>query len=233
MRAQTSTIASRGLKLFSGSADQILTERISTMRLQLIAIPFLAVAAFGAPQAETTTYVDGNLTGISPNSGATLAYSADKQMTLRTGLTNIDVPYENITHAELGAVKETSHGHKLFGHHGKTQTQLLIVNFKNGEGEEKTMTLELAQPAAASVLSSIESHKAPQQVAAQEAAPAPPVPEQPAAKLKTRTKLEPKAVTKSETPAQSSDWWGDTWWKTSRNTEKWTKPASTNAPDQQ
>jgi hypothetical protein len=207
------------------------------MRIHLLAIPLLAaVAAFGAPQAETTTYVDGNLTGVSPNSGATLTYSGDKQMSLRTGLTNIDVPYENISHAELGAVKETSHGHKLFGRRTTTQTQLLIVNFKNGEGEDKTMTLELAQPAAASVLSSIESHKGgAQQVASSETPAPPPAPEQPVAKLKTRTKPEPKtaATDATATPKSSTDWWGDTWWKTTRNSDKWNKPASTNAPDQQ
>ena len=118
------------------------------MRIHFLAIPLLAAAIYGAPQAETTTYVDGNLTGVTPNSGATLTFSGEKEIVLRTGLTNVTVPYENISHAELGAVKETSHGHKLFGHHAKTQTQLLIVNFKNGEGEEKTMTLELAQPVA-------------------------------------------------------------------------------------
>ncbi len=204
------------------------------MRIQLIAIPFLAAAAFAAPQSETTTYVDGNLTGVSPNSGATLTYSGDKQISLHTGLTNIDVPYENISHAELGAVKETSHGHKLFGHRSKTETQLLTVNFKNGEGEEKNMTLELAQSAAASVLSSIQTHKAgPQQVAKQEAPPAPVASEEPAAQSKTRTKMVPKAEAKTEAPKPSTDWWGDTWWKTSRNTDKWNKPAATNAPDQQ
>jgi hypothetical protein len=205
------------------------------MRIQLLAIPLLAAAAaFGAPQAETTTYVDGNLIGVSPNSGATLTYSGEKQMTLRTGLTNIDVPYENISHAELGAVKETSHGHKLFGRRTTTQTQLLIVNFKNGEGEDKTMTLELAQPAAASVFSSIQSHQAaPQQVATSETPAPTPAPAQPVAKLKTRTKMEPKADAAAATPKSSADWWGDTWWKTSRNADKWTKPASTNAPDQE
>jgi hypothetical protein len=202
------------------------------MRIQFLASPLLAAAAFAASQAETTTYVDGNLTGVSPNSGATLTYSGDKQMSLRTGLTNVEVPYESISHAELGAVKETSHGHGLFAHHSKTQTQLLIVNFKNGEGEDKTMTLELAQPAAASVLSSIQAHKAgPEQVASQTTPQ--PAPEQPAPKFKSRTKPEAKAEVKPEAPKNAADWWGDTWWKTNRNSDKWTKPASTNAPDQQ
>ena len=218
------------------------------MRLQLLAIPLLAAAAIAAPQAETTTYVDGNLTGVTPNSGATLTITGDKEMVLRTGLTNVAVPYESIGHAELGAVKETSHDVKFYKiwarHHAKTQTQLLVVNFKNSEGEDKTMTLELAQPAAASVLSSIESHKAaPQQVASEvpapqpdaSAAPAQAPAEQPAPKSK-RLKLQPKpdANAGAAKPKESStDWWGDTWWKTTRNTDKWGKPTSTNAPDQQ
>jgi hypothetical protein len=208
------------------------------MRIQLLAIPLLAAASYGAPQAETTTYVDGNLTGVSPNSGATLTFSGDKEMVLRTGLTNVTVPYENISHAELGAVKEIAHSHsflKPWAHSKKTETQLLIVNFKSSEGEEKTMTLELAQPAASNVFTSIQSHKdAGQQVASVAPVPAPPADEPAPAKLKTRTKLQPKPDTKAETtkPA-STDWWGDSWWKTTRNSDKWTKPTATNAPDQQ
>jgi hypothetical protein len=211
------------------------------MRIQLLAIPLLAAATFAAPQAETTTYVDGNLTGVSPNSGATLTFSGDKEMVLRTGLTNVTVPYENISHAELGAVKETSHSGsrlKIWARSKKTETQLLIVNFKSAEGEEKTMTLELAQPAASSVFTSIQSHKdAAQQVASNTApAPAPPADDPQPAKLKTRTKLQPKPEAKAEAPKPatgSTDWWGDTWWKTTRNSDKWTKPTATNAPDQQ
>ncbi len=210
------------------------------MRIHFLAIPLLAAATYGAPQAETTTYVDGNLTGVSPNSGATLTFSGDKEIVLRTGLTNITVPYESISHAELGAVKESSHSvpfFKIWGRSKKTETQLLIVNFKNDAGEEKTMTLELAQPAASSVFSSIQSHKdAAQQVASNApAAPAAtPAPAQPAAdKLKSRPKSQAKTETPKPAVPASSDWWGDTWWKTTRNSDKWTKPTATNAPDQQ
>ena len=208
------------------------------MRIHFLAIPVLAAAMYGAPQAETTTYVDGNLTGVTPNSGATLTFSGEKEMVLRTGLTNVTVPYESISHAELGAVKETSHSvpfMKIWGRSKKTETQLLIVNFKNDTGEEKTMTLELAQPAASSVFTSIQSHKgAAEQVASntQEAPSAAPAPAQPAAEPVAKLKTRPKPEAKAETP-KSSDWWGDSWWKTTRNSDKWSKPAATNAPDQQ
>lgn len=212
------------------------------MRIQLLAISMLAAAAFASSPAETTTYVDGNLTGVSPNSGATLNLSDQKQMVLRTGLTNIEVPYESISHAELGAVKETPHSvpfYKVWAHGKRTQTQLLIVNFKNSEGEDKTMTLELAQPAAASVLSTIESHtKGPEQVAEAAPAPAPekaddPAPATPAKEKKkpeTKAESKPDFMKAGKEPAQ---WWGDDYWKTTRNAEKWNKPTGTNAPDQQ
>ena len=35
---------------------------------------------FGASRAETTTYVEGNLAGVSPNTGGTLLFSDAKAM---------------------------------------------------------------------------------------------------------------------------------------------------------
>ena len=133
-----------------------------TFRLSIMCPAIMALAggaALADSRAETTTYVDGNLTNVSPNSGGTLT-SDDKAIHLRTGLENLDVPYTNVSHAELGAVIENSHDvpfYKIWAHkRSKTQTQYLIVNFKNDEGAEKTMTLELAQPAAAGILEAIE-----------------------------------------------------------------------------
>jgi len=159
------------------------------MRKTMLAVPVLAAAAFAGSHAETTTYVDGNLAGVTPNSGATLTLSEDKQMTLRTGLANVAIPYDRISHAELGAVKENSHEvpfYKVWARkHAKTQTQLLIVNFKSEEGEEKTMTLELAQPSAASVFETIEAHSGNHMAAS--AAPAPaPAPEVPSRQVGRR-----------------------------------------------
>lgn len=217
------------------------------MRTMILAIPvFAAAAAFAASHAETTTYVDGNLNGVSPNSGATLTVSDEKQMTLRTGLANVTVPYEKISHVELGAVKENSHDvpfYKIWARHkSKTGTQLLIVNFKNDEGEDKTMTLELAQPAAASVFETIQTHSARNVVAASSApAPAPAPAAAPAAQAETKADANSKSKTQAKadkpdimrTGKESTEWWGDDWWKTKRNADKWNKTTGTNAPDQQ
>ena len=167
--------------------------------------------AFAAARAETTTYIDGNLTGVSANTGGTLVFSDEKAMTLRTGLTSIPISYSNVTKAELGAVKETSHDvplYKVWALHKrftKTQTQLLIVDFKNEEGADKTMTLELSQPAASEVFATLQS-RSPKLAASNPGARKP----------------------------GADSWWGDNYWKTTRNSDKWSnKPTGAVAPDNQ
>ncbi len=189
-------------------------------------------AAWAGSRSETTTYVDGNLTDIKPDTGATLSLADDTGITLRTGLTTVAVPYSGVSHVELGAVKESGHDvplykvwalHKRFAH--KTETQLLIVNFKNDAGEEKSMTLELAKESADGVLATIQDH-AKNSVDTASAAPAP---EHKTRSRRTKTET---AATKPA-PAANDAWWGDRYWKTKNNQDKWSKPAGTNAPDQQ
>ncbi len=228
--------------------------------LSTLAIATLTLAATQAatpPRAETTTYVDGNLTGVSPNTGGTLMLSDEKAMYFRTGLANVPVPYANITHLELGATKETSHDvpmYKVWKKFGsKTQTQLLIVNFKNDEGEEKNMTLELAKPAAPGVLSAIQAHAPkgtdPTAVATAEPPSQTKTEKAPKSdhKVAKAEKNEAKKDTKTDEPkevdktfaSRSADkpgatWWGDDYWKTTRNADKWgpAKPA-TSTPNEQ
>ncbi len=214
------------------------------------------MTAFAASRAETTTYVDGNLTGVSPNTGGTLLFSDDKAMSFRTGLATVSIPYAAISKAELGATRTTSHDaafYKVWAHHKKTETQFLTVEFKNEEGEAKTMTLELAQASAPSVLSTIQDHTGPAQLAAAtpEAAPAasttqtaaPPAPA-PAPAAQAKPAAVPVASNKpivdrhdrgavaSPPTKGGSDWWGDDVWKTTRNADLWVKPTGTNAPQE-
>jgi hypothetical protein len=167
-------------------------------------------AAIGAAPPQTTTYVDGNLTGIAPNTGATLLFSGDAAMSLRAGATSVVVPYESIGKVELGVTKVHSHDvplyrvwslHKRFT--GKTRTQYLTVVFKDN-GEDKTMTLELAQANASDVVATIQSHTSPGVVAAR--------------------------VATSANPA-GSEWWGDEYWKTTRNVDRWNKTVAANGPE--
>jgi hypothetical protein len=184
-------------------------------RFVLLAV-LTSAAALAASRAETTTYVDGNLAGVSPNTGGTLLFNDEKSMSFRTGLTSVAVPYSGISNVELGAVKETSHNvpvykvwalHKRLTGGNKTQTQLLIVNFKNDEGEDRTMTLELAESAMNGVVSTIESHTG-------------------------KTYIAKKKDTPAAEAKNSNDWWGDDYWRTKRNADKWNK-APGNNNDQQ
>lgn len=200
----------------------------------------LAAVAYGASRAETTTYVDGNLSGVSPNTGGTLLFSDEKAMYFRTGLETIPIPYANIGKAELGATQVHSHDvplYKVWALHkrftGKTQTQLLTVEFKTDEGEDRTMTLELARGSADTVLSQIQSRTSVTAPVA-EVASAEPAQAEPA-KLKRRKASKPHTEAKTATPAPSGrgdEWWGDSFWKTTRNADKWNKSNSTNAQDQ-
>ena len=207
--------------------------------------------AFAASRAETTTYVDGNLSGISANTGGTLLFSDDKTMVFRTGLATVNVAYASITKSELGATRETSHGaplYKVWARHKKTETQFLVVEFKNEEGESKSMTLELAQASAPSVLATIQDHSSKGDVAVAKSEPgaAPVAASAPAPVVLAQTPMRPSpapvasaknsipdAGAKASPPMKAnSDWWGDSIWKTSTNAGTWTKPVGTSAPEE-
>ena len=213
----------------------------------------LSTSAFAASRAETTTYVDGNLTGISPNTGGTLVFSDDKTMVFRTGLATVTVPYAAITRSELGATREISHGapiYKIWARHKKTETQFLTVEFKGEEGDAKTMTLELPQSSAPSVVATIQDHRGkpegtevasstpeaskPEASPLPVAAPAAQRVMKPAPKVAGNGPLNnPKDPSSKASPATKpgSDWWGDDIWKTTRNAGTWVKPTGTNAPE--
>jgi len=202
---------------------------------------------FAASRAETTTYVDGNLTGVSPNTGGTLLFSDDNTLVFRTGLATITVPYAALTRSELGATRETSHGaplYKVWARHKKTETQFLTVEFKNEEGEAKTMTLELAQASAPSVLAAIQDHTGKTGTAEVASAPVqekgtisppqtPAAPTQVAvASNKPVVAPHDKGSVASPATKAGSDWWGDDIWKTRRNADMWAKPSATTAPEE-
>jgi hypothetical protein len=167
----------------------------------------VSVTAFGAPRPETSTYVDGNVSSLKPNTGGTLVFTDDTSMTFRTGLAEVAVPYSSITRAELGATQEHNHDMALPGPlrmlklplGRKTETQLLTLEFKNGLGEKQTMTLSLAKPSASNVISTIEERTGKPETALASA------------------KTEPKEA-----------WWGDSIWKTNRNLDTWNNNSASN-----
>jgi hypothetical protein len=188
---------------------------------------FAAGLALADSSPQTATYVDGNVAGVAPKTGGTLLFAGDETMNFRTGLTNVAILYANISHAELGAVVQTSHNepiykvwalHKRFA--AKPQSQYLIVNFANEEGEAKTMTLELSQAGAPEVLSLIQTHNAKAVAPGQT---------QVAAAGNFKKTAKPNVM---KAGPESSEWWGDDLWKTTRNADKWGKSSIANSPEQ-
>jgi hypothetical protein len=157
-----------------------------------------------ANRPETSTYVDGNVPALKPNTGGTLVFNDTSAMTFRTGLAEVPVPYSGIRRAELGATQVHSHDEPAYKVWSlpkrlhKTETQLLTVDFKNGQGLDQTMTFELAKPAASAVLATIEGHTA-----------------KPSGNGGSAAKV-----------AADKPWWGDDIWKTNRNAATWDNKAS-------
>ncbi len=182
---------------------------IKTALLTLPLAAFACMVVSGAPRPETSTYVDGNVSSLKPNTGGTLVFKDNTSMMFRTGLADVAVPYASILRAELGATQTRSHDlpvpgvSALLNRLHKTETQLLIVEFKSGLGEDQTMTLQLAKPAASSVLATIEEHTAKPTAAA------------------ARTPADKAAAAKTE-------WWGDGYWKTVRNQDSWASKEAAN-----
>lgn len=162
----------------------------------------------GAPRPETSTYVDGNVAALKPNTGGTLVFSDSKSIVFRTGLAEVSMPYAGISKAELGATKVHSHdapAYKVWAlpqRLHKTETQLLTVNFKNDEGEDRTMTFELAKSSASAVLDTINSHTG-------------------------ATSLAAGSPGNKNAKASGTAWWGDEYWKTNSNLSTWNSASAT------
>jgi hypothetical protein len=167
----------------------------------------------GAPRPETSTYVDGNVVSLRPNTGGTLVFGDNKAVLFRTGLAEVAMPYAGIRKAELGATKIHSHdvpAYKVWAlprRIHKTETQLLTVDFKNEEGEDRTMTFELAKPAASAALATIEEHTG--------------------VTSATAASLSAAGAGNRSATTNGSSWWGDGYWKTAHNLDTWTNSTGT------
>jgi hypothetical protein len=182
--------------------------RLTLVRLTCIGLTCIAVS--GAPRPETSTYVSGNVASLKPNTGGTLVFTDKDSMIFRSGSAEVKVPYASILHAELGATESRTHdgpGFKILSRILKTETQLLTVEFKSGLGENQTMTLQLAKFVAPGVLNTIKENAGDEVASATKSGG-------------TRA----AAAAKASIPASADDknaWWGDGYWKTTRNQDSW------------
>jgi hypothetical protein len=160
--------------------------------MRFLTLSTLTIFAGGlllAADSQTVTYIDGNLADLAPNTGATLYLNSPQSMELRTPLHKVQVPYGQISKAELGAVQVHSSEPEAFykvwalpKRLMKSETQQMTVAFKDGNGLNQTMTIELPKPAASALVATIERHSA---------------------------------------KVAESTWWGDNYWKTTRNRDTW------------
>jgi hypothetical protein len=133
--------------------------------MRFLIFPTLTILAGGlllAADSQTVTYIGGNVADLAPNTGATLYLNNPQSMELRTPLHTVEVPYGQILKAELGAVTvHTPEPEKLYKVWAlpkrimKTETQQMTVAYKNGDGQDQTMTIEMSKPAANGLLAQI------------------------------------------------------------------------------
>ena len=160
--------------------------------MRFLIFPTLTILGGGlllAADSQTVTYIGGTIADLAPNSGASLYLDNPQSMELRTPLHTVQVPYGQISKAELGSVKTHSSQpealYKVWALHKrliKSETREMTVAFKNDNGQDQSMTIELSKPAASGLLARIQSHNG---------------------------------------SVADNTWWGDNYWKTTRNQDKW------------
>jgi hypothetical protein len=134
--------------------------------MRFLTLPTLTILAGGllaAADSATVTYVDGNIAELSPNTGATLYLNNPQSMELRTPLHKVQVPYSQVSKAELGSVivhtYEPEPLYKVWAlpkRIMKSETRQMTLDYTNGSGQDQTLTIELSRVAADSLLATIE-----------------------------------------------------------------------------
>src|SRR6185437_7080522 len=138
--------------------------------MRFLTLPTLTILAGGllaAADSATVTYIDGNVAELAANSGATLYMNNPQAMELKTPLHKVQIPYAQISKAELGSVMvHTSEPEPLYKVWAlpkrliKSETQQMTLAFTDVNGQGQTMTLEMSKTSADGVLATIERHSA-------------------------------------------------------------------------
>ena len=134
--------------------------------LTFTTLTVLAGGLLAAADPSSVTYVKGTIDELSPNTGATLYLNNAKSMEIRTPLHSVQVPYSQISKAELGAIQshapETEAPYKVWTLHKRfmtgPQTQEMTVAFTNEKGQDQNMTIELPKRTASTLHATILRH---------------------------------------------------------------------------
>lgn len=138
--------------------------------MRFLTLPTLTILAGGllaAADSATVTYIDGNVADLTPNSGATLNMNNPQTMELKTPLHKVQIPYSQISKAEVGSVMvHTADPEPLYKVWAlpkrlmKSETQQMTLAFTDANGQSQTMTIEMSKVSADGVLATIERHSA-------------------------------------------------------------------------
>jgi hypothetical protein len=131
--------------------------------LTFTTLTVLAGGLLAAADSTSVTYVSGTIGELSPNTGATLHMNNAKSMEIRTPLHSVQVPYHQISKAELGTVQShTSESDALYKvwalpkRFMTSQTQEMTVAFTNENGQAQSITIELPKKTASVLFATIE-----------------------------------------------------------------------------
>jgi hypothetical protein len=175
------------------------------MMMRISSLLTLGIVACGAALAssEPTTYVSGDLTGVKPNSGGTLSMTDDKELYFRTAQTSVPVAYDSISKVELGAIKSRPRPHDPVYKVWSIQKRFTSTKTQN-------LTLQFKNETGEEKTMTLELAHA-----------------NAADVLATI-----KRHVAGKYAAGNAEWWGDDFWKTTRNAERWNNTVATNGSKQ-
>lgn len=184
-------------------------------KVTLAAIALVSSVVLFAGPGEQAAYVDGTARVIPLNARGTLDLQDQTALQFHYGKSTYKVPYENITAMEFKdkanlrfgvktAVKAVPH---LFS---RSKNQYLNVSFKGDQGRATELVFELSPESVGKVTPTLEARTG--------------------KKLHADAPVVAAAPASPASPASPSadGWWGDSYWKTTRNADTWAKksPAS-------
>ena len=198
----------------------------------LTLLALVAGTAFAAANHEAT-YTVGNLDSIHVGTAGVVRVD-DAGITFRAGSSVVDIPHDRIASATLtpkDAVASRSHGLKVWERLGSKKRQDLLVNFKDAAGKAQTMTLEVNESSAHDIHDTLAGRatspsSSPLEATKHADAPKRKTKEPAVEKQQAKTKdaaqpQQPSEQAKAERSEPSKSWWGDDYWKTTRNRDSW------------
>ncbi len=187
------------------------------MTRSLFCIAFLATATVASagifsdsePKAskgttsEKVAYIEGTHKGLAPHTAGVLLFNDAKVMAFQHPKGTLTIPYSAISGAELGPLRGRDAGpaYRVWSAYRRLGEKSRYVTIHYTEkGATNRLVFELTDKAATLAVSQIEI---------------------------AQGKRQGSVIS---TAANEELWWGDKYWRTNRNSEKWNKPSGAETP---